>query len=86
MKVRQVVGFTHDPTPYAQRIQRMHEELEAPTTRVGSKLVSPDGTAMEDFGVADAVMVVGAATARGAPIATDFESAVRWVRRLVTGD
>ena len=77
-----VVGYTLDPTPYAERIQRLHDEIDAPVTHVGSKLVTPDGVAIEDFGVADAVIVAGAALARGAPIAGDFESAVRWARRL----
>jgi nucleoside 2-deoxyribosyltransferase len=78
-----VAGYTLDPRPYAERIERMQVEIGAPTLRVGSKLVTPDGTAIEDFGVAESVMVAGAALARGAPIATDFESAVRWIRRLL---
>jgi nucleoside 2-deoxyribosyltransferase len=81
-----VVGYTLDPTPYAERIQGLQDRIDEPAVRVGTKLVSPDGTAIEDFGVADSVMIAGAALARGAPIASDFESAVRWVRRLVTGD
>lgn len=72
-----VVGFTLDPTPYAERICALQDAIDAPTARVGTKLVTSDGTAIEDFGVADAVMVVGAATAQGAPIAGDFEGAVR---------
>jgi nucleoside 2-deoxyribosyltransferase len=78
-----VVGYTLDPEPYAERIQRLQAQIDAPATRVGTKLVTPDGTAIEDFGVADLVMVTGAATARGAPMASDFEGAVRWIRRLV---
>jgi len=78
-----VVGYTLDPTPYAERVQSLQERIDQPAVRLGTKLVSPDGTAIEDFGVADSVMVAGAALARGAPIASDFEAAVRWVRRLL---
>jgi nucleoside 2-deoxyribosyltransferase len=78
-----VVGYTRDPATYAERIGRLQDEIEAPLVRLGPKLVTPDGTAVEDFGVADAVMVAGAALAGGAPISNDFESAVRWIRRLL---
>jgi nucleoside 2-deoxyribosyltransferase len=81
-----VVGYTHNAMPYAERIERLQAELDAPVTRVGTKLVTPDGVAIEDFGVADAVIVAGAALAHGAPIAGDFESAVRWARRIAFGD
>jgi nucleoside 2-deoxyribosyltransferase len=80
---RPVVGYTLDPTNYADRIRRLHEEIEEPVVQAGARLVSPDGITIEDFGLADTVMIAGAALSSGAPISSDFESAVRWTRRLL---
>jgi nucleoside 2-deoxyribosyltransferase len=79
---RPVVGYTLDPTPYADRMSRLHVEIDESLTRVGPRLVAPSGMVIEDFSLPDAVMTAGAALARGVPIAPDFESAVRWARRL----
>jgi nucleoside 2-deoxyribosyltransferase len=78
-----VVGYTLDPLSYTDRIRRLHEEIEEPVVQAGARLVSPDGITIEDFGLADAVMIAGAALASSAPISSDFESAVRWARRLL---
>lgn len=77
-----VVGYTLDPTLYADRMARFHAQIDETLTRVGPKLVGPNGFVIEDFALPDAATIAGAALARGAPIAQDFEAAVRWVRRI----
>ena len=72
-----VAGYTLDPAPYAERMARYHAEVEEALTRVGPRLVNPAGSVIEDFGLPEATIIAGAAM----PIAQDFESAVRWVRR-----
>jgi nucleoside 2-deoxyribosyltransferase len=76
-----IAAYTSDPTPYAERMARFHDELDEALTRVGPRLVNPAGAVIEDFGLPDAAVIAGAALAGGTPIAQDFETALRWVRR-----
>ena len=83
---RPVVGYTSDQQHYAARVARLHEVIHDALVQKDGILCTPDGLAVEDFKLTDNFMVVGAALNASAAIAEDFESAVRWARRLVVDD
>ena len=61
----------------------LFQEIDEDLVKSGAGLASRDGLSVEDFGLADSAITAGAALTAGAPIAEDFEAAVRWLRRLL---
>jgi nucleoside 2-deoxyribosyltransferase len=83
---RPVVGYTADQQDYAARLTRLHEVFDNPLQDHGDHYCTPDGLKVENFGLTDNYLVSGAALAGSTAITEDFESAVRWVRRLMFAD
>lgn len=79
---RPVVAYSSDQQHYAARVARLHDVIEQPLQEFNGRLCTPDGLAVENFGLVDNFMVAGAALGRSAAISEDFEGAVRWARRL----
>jgi nucleoside 2-deoxyribosyltransferase len=80
---RPTVGYSLDTQTYKNRLADLFEEIEEELVQKGGDLTTRDGQSVEDFGLTDSAITAGAALAAGAPIAGDFEAAVRWMRRLL---
>jgi nucleoside 2-deoxyribosyltransferase len=80
---RPVVGYSLDSQIYKDRLALLFQEIDEDLVKSGAGLASRDGLSVEDFGLADSAITAGAALTAGAPIAEDFEAAVRWLRRLL---
>jgi nucleoside 2-deoxyribosyltransferase len=63
-------GTVEDPGLYVERVQAFYDLPEVPTE-------DPDGIGVENFGMADNLMMMGAIDDAGYGIETDFEQAVR---------
>ncbi|MFP6736234.1 MAG: nucleoside 2-deoxyribosyltransferase [Rhodospirillales bacterium] len=80
---RPIVGYSMEAQSYKDRLANLFQEIEEELVKKGSELTTRDGQSVEDFGLTDTAMTAGAALSAGAPIAGDFEAAVRWIRRLL---
>ncbi|MBT3551706.1 MAG: nucleoside 2-deoxyribosyltransferase [Rhodospirillaceae bacterium] len=80
---RPIVGYSLDTQIYKDRLAHLFQEIEEDLIENGSGLATRDGLSVEDFGLLDTAVIAGAAMTAGAPIAEDFEAAVRWMRRLL---
>ena len=80
---RPIVGYSLEAQSYKDRLAHLFQEIEEELVEKGSELTTRDGQSVEDFGLTDTAMTAGAALSAGAPIAGDFEDAVRWMRRLL---
>ena len=80
---RPVAGYSLDQSSYADRLFRLHEVFEKPLASEEGHLRAPDGLLVEDFGLTDCAIVTGAVLKNGTPVTEDFESALRWVRRIL---
>jgi len=79
-----VVGYSLDPKDYAERLMGLHNVFELPLSEDGDNIEAPDGLLVENFGLAEGGLVSGALLFGKMPISEDFESAVRWGRRLIS--
>lgn len=80
---RPIAGYSLDQQDYAARLINLHDAFDAPLAKEREHFRAPDGLLVENFGLGDSLML---ATAAGVTLAPDFESAVRWIRRLVGED
>lgn len=80
---RPLTGYSMDHQKYADRLFRLHEVFEKPLESEDGHLKAPDGLLVEDFGLTDSAILVGAILQSGTPVMEDFESALRWVRRML---
>lgn len=76
-----VIGYSLDHQPYKARLAHLLEVIDEAFVTVDGRLTTRDGHLVEDFQLTDTAMAAGAALTAGAPIAEDFETAVRWMRR-----
>ncbi len=79
-----VIGYSLNSDTYAERLMRLHDIFELPLNESGDVLEAPDGLLVEDFGLAEGGLISGAVQSGKIPISDDFESAVRWGRRLLS--
>lgn len=80
---RPIVGYSLDGQIYKDRLAHLFQEIDEDLIETVGGVATRDGLSVEDFGLSDTVMTAGAAMTAGAPIAEDFEAAVRWLRRLL---
>ena len=78
-----VLGYSLDKEDYAARLMTLHDVFELPLNETSGDLQAPDGLVVENFGLSEGALVTGAMQAAKIPISEDFESAVRWGRRLL---
>tara|TARA_B100000315_G_scaffold254808_1_gene296648 strand:- start:11268 stop:11807 length:540 start_codon:yes stop_codon:yes gene_type:complete len=78
-----VLGYCLNQEDYAARLMRLHDVFELPLNEASGDLQAPDGLVVENFGLSEGALVSGAVQAANISIAEDFESAVRWGRRLL---
>jgi len=78
-----VLGYSLDKEDYATRLMNLHDVFELPLNKTSGDLQAPDGLVVENFGLSEGALVSGAVQAAKIPISEDFESAVRWGRRLL---
>ena len=81
---RPVVAYTHDKQNYVTRLDKLYDVIEEPLSRTAGHIQTPDGVSVENYDLADALMVAAAAMENAPTILDDFESAVHWARRLIT--
>ena len=81
---RPVVGYTQDSQDYVTRLDKLYDVIEEPLSREQGHIRTPDGVSVENYGLADTLMVAAAALDNVPAILDDFESAVHWARRLIT--
>jgi nucleoside 2-deoxyribosyltransferase len=62
------LGYSNDPTPYAERARRF-----TTVSTDGRRLVDSDGLTVEDFGLADNLMMIHALELHGCPLVTPRE-------------
>jgi nucleoside 2-deoxyribosyltransferase len=79
-----VVGYSLDTRNYTERLMQLHNVFELPLNKESNNLTAPDGLLVENFGTAEGALISGALQSAKMPISEDFESAVRWGRRLLT--
>ncbi len=79
-----VVGYSLDNENYAKRLMRLHDVFDLPLNEDSGDLQAPDGLLVENFGLVDSALVTGAVQSAKMPVSEDFESAVRWGRRLLS--
>jgi len=78
-----VVAYSLDTQSYVDRLRQLHAAFESPLQSVQGHFHAPDGLIVENFDLHDTLMVASAASSSGVPLVEDFESAVRWIRRLI---
>ncbi len=78
-----VLGYSLNNEDYAARLMRLHDVFELPLNEASGDLQAPDGLVVENFGLCEGALVSGAVQSAKIPISEDFESAVRWGRRLL---
>ena len=81
---RPVVGYSLAGDSYTDRLMKLHHVFELPLSEDGDNLQAPDGLLVENFGLAEGALISGALQSANMPISEDFESAVRWGRRLLS--
>ena len=79
-----VVGYSLNDKNYAERLMSLHNVFELPLNEEGKNLEAPDGLLVENFNLAEGALISGALQSAKMPISEDFESAVRWGRRLLS--
>ena len=80
---RPVIGYTDDAQDYVARLDKLYDVIEEPLSRHQGRIQTPDGLMVEDYGLADTLMVAAAILDHIPTILEDFESAVLWARRLM---
>jgi len=60
------LAYSNDPTPYVERVARLYNVMTSPE----GHLIDPQGLAVEDFGLADNLMMIHALDLHGLPLVT----------------
>ena len=60
------LAYSNDPTPYVERVTRLYDVTTSPE----GHLVDPQGLAVEDFGLADNLMMIHTLDLHGCPLVT----------------
>jgi nucleoside 2-deoxyribosyltransferase len=77
-----IIGYSPDRRLFADRVQEMHFRKAGCAVLKDGALIGPDGMVIEDFGLADNLMLIQAIEKTGGVLCATFEEAAKFAAAL----